>query len=235
MASPMAARALAQVRVWPRRVTVSHDRGRRASVRKPGGRCRCRPGSRGDRDCLRSSWDARRCSPPAGRPRFRQRPSRWHRTTACPPAGRWADGHREPVRRGRRPHRAAADPRQGQRGPHQREELAAAEPVGPDLRLLRKLPLDDLLKGLAVGQLLEAPPVLLALRACQGLHGGGQFGAEVLSADHRWQTVQLVRLMGSLTPYCLTSFRPSSNWFLGCLYFMLNTSSRGRICRSGLR
>ena len=70
---------------------------------------------------------------------------------------------------GRRLHRAAAQTGQGQRGAHQREELAAAQAIGPDHRLLGKLPLHDFLKGLAAGQFLQAPPVLFALCGLQVL------------------------------------------------------------------
>ncbi len=99
-------------------------------------------------------------------------------------------------RRGR-PDRAAADAGQGQRRPHQGQELPPAQGAGPAGRLFRKFPMNQLPKGRRVGQLFQGTPVLLPLGAPQAILEFGEFGRQVLARVHRWHVVHEVRYRAS--------------------------------------
>src|SRR6266404_445856 len=57
--------------------------------------------------------------------------------------------------------RACGESREGERGAHQFEELAAANRIAPLSRSVRKLSMKQFLKLVCLGQLFKAPPVLL--------------------------------------------------------------------------
>ncbi len=75
---------------------------------------------------------------------------------------------------------APRDARQGQRGPHQLEEAATSDLVGPDLGLAGELAGEILLELLGPGQLFEAPPELRPPGPGQPPADRGQVGRPVV-------------------------------------------------------
>ncbi len=80
---------------------------------------------------------------------------------------------------------------------HQRQEVSAAERVGPNIGLLRKFQPHQLLKSLGIRQFVERAPKMLSLGRSQFLAERGKLRPEIFSRVHRWQTVQLVRKVAS--------------------------------------
>ena len=101
---------------------------------------------------------------------------------------------------------------EGERRPHQGQELAPALRVLEDRGLLRELAVQELEEGGRVGELVEALPE--AARASS--LGPAAHALEVLGDDgelaHRWQVEQLVDV---LTLYSAARRRPSASWPAG--------------------
>ena len=110
--------------------------------------------------------------------------------------------------------RAGGEPGEGERGAHERHELAATLRVLEHRGLLRELPVQELEERGRVGELVEAFPVAAGARSVGlathtlELHGDG--GGVFLA--HRWQVEQVTWV---LTPYSAASLRPSSSWLAG--------------------
>src|SRR5207237_5771936 len=126
---------------------------------------------------------------------------------------------------------AAVQSRQRQRCSHQLQTIPARDSIFPNRRLPRKLAMQHLLEGRGSRQLLQAPPVLLALQRRKFFAHLGQikrrrcrrflfefvfavaahrvfFVSRKKSSFYRWHVLQLVISGTSRTWYSFTSTLP---------------------------
>ena len=104
-----------------------------------------------------------------------------------------------------------------ERGPHQRQELPAADGIVEERGLLGELAPEHLLDRRVARQLLQALPVRAAPHPLQPTADSRQlhrhaFHVVVRVARHRWHVEQLVRVW---MPYSFTSRLPSARWSAG--------------------
>ncbi len=129
---------------------------------------------------------------------------------ACHNVARRMDVRNDLRQRGRFD-RTAAETGQRERRAHQRQEVSAAERIGPDIGLLRKFQPHQLLKSLGIRQFVERAPKMLSLSRSQFLAERGKLRPEIFSRVHRWQTVQLVRKVASWMSYSFISRSPKAS------------------------
>jgi hypothetical protein len=102
---------------------------------------------------------------------------------------------------------AAGEAGQGQRGPHQGEELPAALGIVELRGLRRELAVQEVQELRRLRQLLQALPVGATLRAVEAAPHSGKIDPHRRRFAHRWHVEQEVRVW---IPYALTSARPWS-------------------------